>query len=489
MTPTDVVFMYGADAGDYEAYGATWVAWGGGVGKKPGIHYTGSFWCLTAGAEKLHKDPALRDAVAKDIEGNPIRVPWLMEHAHEGTPTWFGCTNAPAFRALCRERCLDAVADGPGGIHIDDPAGVYAPASWGGGCFCDHCMAGFREHLSAHDSPELRKEAGVPGWKGFDYRALVRGRAKTKDEYMKVQNDMSLRRAYLEFQERRMVENIRDLRELARSKLGPGMSLSLNLYYGGPGGDNLVLVPLVTHMVAEVEHDAAEGTGKLMKPVMAYRQAETLGKPFASTASGGDWAWIKEHNAVNLVKIWIALSYACGQRLMVPHPKMQWCQTAGKGTHWYAAPVAEFAPLYRFVRANAGLFEGCRTVGPLAPPPDAPAEYDTPEKRAALRAALERGDPVPLPAGKSAWMFPRARKDGALVVHLVNLDYDGEKDAAVPARDLEVRIPAAIAPVEPGRVLLHAWDAKPATLRSRRNGDGISVKVPELRTWGVLEFR
>jgi hypothetical protein len=426
--------------------------------------------------------------VAKDIEGYPIWVPWLMDHVYEGTPTWFGCTNAPVYRELLRKRCLEAVADRPGGIHIDDPAGVYAPVSWGGACFCDHCMKAFREYLAAHDSPELRKEAGVGGWDGFDYRALVRAKAKTKVEYLKVQNHLPLRRVYVAFQEERMVEGIRELRDLARSKLGDGMSLSLNLYYGGPGGDNLVLLPLVTHTVAEVEHDAGEGTARLLKPVMAYRQAETVGKPFAATASGGDWAWIKAHNAVHLVKIWIALGYACGQRLMVPHPKMQWCQTPEKGTHWYAAPAGEFAPLYRFVRGNPGLFEGFRTVGPLVPPADAPREYDTPEKRAALRAALERGDPKPMTAGASVWVFPRAKPSGELVVHLLNLDYRPGTDTIVPAMDLTVRLPAGLTTRKPGKAVLHAWDAKPLSLKVTEDGGGLAVTVPELRVWGIIEF-
>ena len=489
MTATDVVFMYAADPEYYDEYGATWVAWGGGVGKRPGIHYTGTFWCLTAGPENLHKDPALRDAVAKDIEGNPILVPWQLDSTYEGTPTWFGCTNAPAYKELLRKRCLEAVADNPEGIHIDDPAGVYAPVSWGGGCFCDHCVGKFREYLVAHDTPELRKVAEVSGFEKFDYREFVRKRAGTKEEYLKVQNDLPLRRQYLDCQEKLMVENIGWLGGLAREKLGPAMTLSVNLYYGGPGGDNLVLVPVITHMVAEVEHDAKEGTANLIKPVMAYRQAETVGRPLASTASGGDYAWVKEHGAVNLVKTWIALSYACGQRLMVPHPKMQWCHTQEKGTHWYAAPVKEFAPLYRFVRANPGLFEGYKTVGPLAPPLDAPKEYDTPEKRKALREALERGDPRPLSAGDRIWLFPRLRSSGEMIVHVLNLDYRPESDAVVPAKKVEVRIPAGLAVRRFTKAILHGYDGKPVKLAVKTDDRGIAVTVPRLGIWGVLEFR
>lgn len=103
---SDVVFMYAADEASYKAYGATFVAWGGANTaaqvkrhRDLGIRCTGSMWCLTAGAENLAKDPALHDAVAKDIEGKPIEVPWLFDHVYQGQKTWFGCTNHPAFRA------------------------------------------------------------------------------------------------------------------------------------------------------------------------------------------------------------------------------------------------------------------------------------------------------------------------------------------------------------------------------------------------------
>jgi len=84
---SDVVFMYAAaDEASYKAYGATFVAWGGANTaaevkrhRDLGIRCTGSMWCLTAGAENLAKDPALHDAVAKDIEGTPIEVSAAVE--------------------------------------------------------------------------------------------------------------------------------------------------------------------------------------------------------------------------------------------------------------------------------------------------------------------------------------------------------------------------------------------------------------------------
>ncbi len=490
MKESDVVFMYGADEADLKAFETTWIAWGGSAGvRTKQVHTTGSFWCLTAGAQRLGQDPVLRDAVAKDIEGNPILVPWQLDQTYEGTPTWFGCTNNPAFRRHLDEQCLEQARAKPGGLHIDDPSGSYAPASYGGGCFCDHCMKAFRQYLIRNDSPALRREAGVKDFSGFDYREIVHRLAATKEKYLEVQNSLPLRQAFLDFNLQACVGNIRRLRDLARKELGPDMTLSVNAYYGGPGGHFLAFHPVITHMVAEVEHHAESGTARLGDVVMAYRQAETIGRPLAATGSGGDWARIKEKNAVNLVKVWIALGYACGQRLMVPHPKQQWCHTAEKGTHWYAAPVEEFAPWYRFVRDNAALFDGYRTIGPLAPPACAPKHLDTAEARDELRRALEKDFTGPLKAEESVWVFPRRKGRGKVVVHLVNTDYEPDTDTVRPRSDLEIRIPSELAACRFGKVMLHGVGVDPVELSARRDGDCLVLRVPRLDIWGVVEFR
>jgi hypothetical protein len=137
---SEVVFMYAASEEAYRAYDATFVAWGGAETAEKvkrhhdlGIRCTGSMWCLTAGAENIHKDPKLRAACAVDIEGNPVEVPWQFDHTYQGTKTYFGCTNHPEFQKLCRERVRQAMAGG-GYLHVDDHLGT-AGSCWHGGGF------------------------------------------------------------------------------------------------------------------------------------------------------------------------------------------------------------------------------------------------------------------------------------------------------------------------------------------------------------------
>ena len=49
---------------------------------------------------------------------------------------------------------------------------------------------------------------------------------------------------------------------------------------------------------------------------------------------------------------------------MVPH--RQWCYTPEKGTHWWEGKTEDFAFVYRFVRENANLFDGYRTLTNLS---------------------------------------------------------------------------------------------------------------------------
>ena len=174
---------------------------------------------------------------------------------------------------------------------------------------------------------------------------------------------------------------------------------------------------------------------------------------------------------------------------MVPHPTMQWCHTAEKGTHWYKAPPAEFAALYRFIRDNARLFDGYRTVGPLAPPSAVPATFSRESDRDALRKALSGGDPRPLSAGEGLWVFPRAKPTGEMVVHLVNTRYDAATDLLVPHKDVEVSLPSSIVKGTFRKAMLRCHDAAPVELRAEERSGRLTIKVPEVRTWAVLELR
>ena len=479
-----------ADPAVYAEYGCTVLAWGGAATgatvrqlSAMGVHPTASIWCLTAGVDRLIADADLRDAVARDIDGRPIPVWWLFDQARDGTPAWFGCTNHPAFRAHCRQRVAEEMRGGAAGLHVDDHLGTAHSVAFLNGCFCDHCMAAFRQWLERHGTPAAMATAGVTRWSDLDYRALVRTVAPDDAAYRANMASVPLRAEFLDCQLQLAAEHVRQLGALAAEIVQRPITLSANTAL--PELPHLVVTPHLTHLVGEVPHHAEQGTTGLADAVYAYRMADTIGKPLAATARGQDWAFVKANGSVNLVKIWIALGQCAGHRLMAPH--RQWCFTLDRGSDWYAGPDEAYAPLYRFVRRHPDLFRGTTTQGPLAPPVDVPRTFATAADRAALDRALAEGNPTPLRAG-NAWVFPRRCPDGSLVVHLLNLDYAPAGDRVVPLADLIVTVPRGDGTPDVETATLYAYDAEPASVVVRRSDGMFALTVPELRIWAVVHL-
>ena len=101
---SDVVFMYQADRQTYADYGATVLAWGGkptpqSRAAAPGVTVFGSVGMVTEFARYYERFPqTYEQGLCRDIHGQPVKVPWLTDHQHQGIPYWWCCTAQPQFR-------------------------------------------------------------------------------------------------------------------------------------------------------------------------------------------------------------------------------------------------------------------------------------------------------------------------------------------------------------------------------------------------------
>ncbi|UCG57773.1 MAG: hypothetical protein JSU70_23275 [Phycisphaerales bacterium] len=462
---SEVVFMYAADNDAYRAYNATFVAWGGA--KTPaevkrhhdiGVRCTGSMWCLTAGAENIHKNAALREACAVDIEGKPVEVPWLFDHTYRDTKTYFGCTNHPEFRSLCRQRVREAMAGKADGLHVDDHLGTAGAAWWQGGGFCDWCVKAFREYLKEHADKGQLEKASVSDLETFDYRELVRKYAKTRAEYKKVQHEIPLMDLFLDFQATAATEHTRQLGLLAAEVAGHPVLLSANACI--PNRAHEYVVKNLTHIVCEVRQNAAAGVERIDHAIEAYRLAAKLGRPLAATASGQDWAFVKQQNCEELVRFWIALAYAHGQRFMVPHPNRQWCFSNELGTHWYAAPVEAYAPMYRFIRARSRWFDGFEAVE---------------------LKQLNAPDNILCTARRNA-------DSGQVVLHVLNRNYDkgGERFDRLPQAKISFEESAIAGGVKQATIMSYDAPEREVPVGSK-NGE-IEITLADLKLWSLVVF-
>jgi hypothetical protein len=543
---SDVVFMYQAGRQTYQDYGATVLAWGGqptpqSLAAAKGIKFFGSVGMVTEFGRYFERFPqSYEQGLCRDLQGQPFKVPWLTDHQHKGVPFWWCCTRQPLFRQYVSERVAATVKAGADGVHIDDHLGT-AGSLFTGGCYCDRCIAEFAQYLAILPKDELAG-LGVQNPASFNYRDVLRDWL-AQQTGRKVQ-DHPLWARWRVYQLRGAADFMAELRALAAKTAGHPVPMSANACL--LWGPHLSDCKSLDFFSAEIEHHAAQRRFS-DRPLLAYRLADAVGRPLAATASGGDWAFVKEQNLHGLVQGWIALSYAAGHCLMAPH--RQWCYTPQKGTHWYDGPKDKFAPLFQFVRQNAALFDDYQNHAELtvafshrtldrnpakvkdacdrlaaanlsyqlalggdeivdhALPAEAarqsrhllvlePNDFSAADQQllasvkparrlGSVEEALAKVRPAAqVESAAPLRVLPRVKR-GSAVIHLVNWDYDPASDTVRPIKELRLKLNLQALGVTGVRSAeLFAPGAQPRTLSVQEH----TITVPELGLWAALRL-
>jgi hypothetical protein len=377
---SDVVFMGSAAKEVYQSYGATVVDWGGGPwGNNPkalaefgnrvktahdlGIQYNAGIPMVTGFASMIAACPEYEKAICRDIDGKPIFVPWLWDQKYKGKTGfnyWF-CSNSPLYQKFLRERTQMAMTGGPEGLHIDDYGGTTG-ALWNGGCFCDNCMELFRKYLATEVPPAKLHALGIANLDGFHYgKFLLAHYVKNHRELMKARWRLPLDREFHTFQSLAAGRVVRELQEYAEKVHGGPIVRCVN--GEPPSPQAFVVMPHVDHYSCEIGMNAPQQKFTA-SPAFTYKCGAMIERGIAGTAAGQDWAYAQQYKATNLVRYWIAESYALGQCFMTPGLH-QWAYTQTKGTHCYEGRPEDFSYLYQFVRNNAALFDGYRSQAQL----------------------------------------------------------------------------------------------------------------------------
>ena len=379
LKASDVVALYPMEAEWHKAYDLTVVGWGydpawssrsrdldqlkdlisssRDLGTRT---FSANVELSSATAWVLAGDPDLKEAVLRDVNGEPILVPWFAQYTYEGIEMYWGCINNPTYRENIRERVRTGFETGADALHFDMPCGSARFSL--GGCLCDFCVAGFCEYLKGiYDDEELRSK-GVENVENFNYRDEVRSVAASRDIFIQAYDEggvIPLIEEYETYQRMEAAHLIKEMRDLAIKLGGPNTPTSANAWGFTP--QLLACSQYADFFVAEVYHGEVPPRERPSVP-FAYKLADGLRKPLAASGDGADWRYIQTNNATGLASMWIALSYAMGHNFMVPF--RQWVFVEGiqqKGQN-YTGPVEEFAPLYQFVRQNAQLFDDYETV-------------------------------------------------------------------------------------------------------------------------------
>ncbi len=413
------------------------------------------------------RDPNWKDALWRDADGNYLMYPWVRPPDPFPPEKGIICTNHPLFLEKKFEEADLAMAVKPYAFHLDDPLGTATVLrAKSPGCFCRYCLAGFREYLQKEVPADRLRALGISELESFDYASFLRGR-----------NDRALWPEFEDFQLTRAVENVGKIIEHARQTRGERISVGAN---APVVGWHLVFAPLMDYIAAEVGTDAQEKRFGA-KPMLNYKIGEALGVAIAATGIYRDWVRLLIHDIPDLVRGWVAESYALGGNFIVPHKEWGFVQFPGDESTIstaYPGKPEVIGPLYKFVRTYPELFDHYKPVSQVA------LLYDYRATRQLLG-----GYELPQTPGRK----PAALHEICLELGNANVPFGMVVSGGGPFRH-ELRQPD-LAPYEfvivndplmvegPQRDLLDAWDRNGKLVRWQ----GIDSVRSRLETWVAAE--
>jgi hypothetical protein len=283
-----------------------------------------------------------------NVHGQPLTDPAMRSWKN---PASFGCINHPGYLKIAFDFADNLIRIGADAIQHDDSGANGEAVSWSGGdptlsgCYCEHCMAGFRDALTQlNKTTQTRLNVSAD----FNYREMLLQAHQSSSQMEELRN------LFVEFQANSTKTYVRKLRvhvDATAATLGrPPVTLSCNNggYWTTPA------VPSLLFDYGMGELNALDATpegldtiltwglpaGKQQVLTMPKTENETLTYSLAFTA---------------LIRASIAYTYASGAQMMVPWDVYDPGRT-DPGARYYGN-VSQFGDIYQFVRAHASLLD------------------------------------------------------------------------------------------------------------------------------------
>ena len=379
---------------------------------------------------------------------------------------YWGCANNPDFRQIWLEHAEQQLRAGADRIQNDGPRLSEGGMLHWGGCYCEHCVSGFRQYLIKTLPRERLAAFGLDPVDEFDYAAYLRGnRDATPGTDQARQQATDLLAMFQDFQQASVLAFYRDVHGQLEKRIGRRVPFSCN------NAEGFLLYLHRVHDFAMFEaYPDKEGIPEFFyrERVLPFRR---IGKRFITTFVSED---------IQHTRRMIAQSYAFGTHTIAPWDVF----TGSKSPRVFGDP-ADSADLFGFVRANPALFDGY-------------------EEAAVTGAGLEDAGPTNCPpvrvrgGTRQVVAVVRAvpgKPRAPVVVHLIDWSPRPEPFSIVldPRRSfgdcpLRVRL---VAPA-PYDAAVHAEAAESGNYRqltlSRACAAGrqTQVDVPALNPWGML---
>ncbi len=310
-------------------------------------------------------DSNFMESTVRDLNNQPAVTWWV--HRYKGHPAYHYCTNAPGYRGYLMYQLRRVMQAGSDWLMIDSAIPtIGALNARYGGCFCEHCLAGFREYLQAHLREEDLQFHAIDDLTFFDYRQFLLARGITDQEYrariLAFPPVIPLAKEYFDYQWQEINGLFREFKGYAQ-EFGDCVPMSSNSpYYWA---EFMYAVDAHDFYTNEMEYQAPETEIFPTEPIYTFKLADALHRLVAITGVPRAFEPYRINDRPGHIRLWIAQAYAFGHVFMAP-VKMWTLRFAGEPDRWYYSKAGDYEPLYHFVRDYPELFDDYESVASVA---------------------------------------------------------------------------------------------------------------------------
>ena len=310
-------------------------------------------------------DSNFMESTVRDLNDKPAVTWWT--HTYKGHPSYHYCTNAPGYRRYLFYQLHRVMAAGADWLMIDSAIPtIGALNARYGGCFCQHCMAGFREYLRETMSAAALTAYGISDIDSFDYGVYLRERGVTDESYraqiLAFPAALPLATEFFDYQWREVNGLFRAFKAAAQA-YGDDVPMSSNSpYYWA---EFMYAVDAHDFYTNEMAYQPPEIEVLPSEPIYTFKLADALGKLVAITGVPKAFEPYRLRDRPGHIRLWIAQAYAHGHVFMAPD-KMWTQRQPGQPDRWYHSQPGDYEPLYHFIRDYPELVDDYAAAAKIA---------------------------------------------------------------------------------------------------------------------------
>lgn len=310
-------------------------------------------------------DSNFMESTVRDLDNKPAVTWWV--HTYKGHPSYHFCTNAPGYRHYLMYQLRRVMEAGTDWLMIDSAIPtIGALNARYGGCFCRHCMAGFRNYLEAELDSSALDAHGIDDLTSFDYRDYLLSHGFSDQRYraeiLAFPPTIPLAREYFNYQWQEVNALFREFKRYAQD-FGVDVPMSSNSpYYWA---EFMYAADAHDFYTNEMEYRPPEEEVLPSEPIYTFKLADGLGKLVAITGVPSAFEPYRLRDRPGHIRLWIAQAYAHGHVFMAPD-KMWTHRFAGEPDRWYHSKPGDYEDLYHFVRDYPDLFDDYESAASIA---------------------------------------------------------------------------------------------------------------------------